>query len=245
MSRALIGGFFTSSATGKPHYLPSILIFIKTLFKYFVLLIQKIHAKWILLKFQCKVMEARAHLAQGQTRTEKFEAIWWLYFLFSYTIYLRRRQWHPTPVLLPGKSHRWRSLVGCSPWGCWGSDTTERLHFHFSLSCIGEGNGNPLTFHFHALEKEMATHSNVLAWRIPGTGEPGGLPSMGSHRVGHDWCDLAAAAYHISQSGPFPTKQVFPDSVHHWVSISNLRCVNEWNKCTKRKSKINYCCCCC
>ena len=50
-------------------------------------------------------------------------------------------------------------------------DTTERLHFHFSLSCIGEGNGN---------------HSSVLAWRIPGTGEPGGLPSMGSHRVGHD-----------------------------------------------------------
>ena len=44
-----------------------------------------------------------------------------------------RRQWHPTPVLLPGKSHGWRSLVGCSPWGPWGSDTTERLHFHFSL----------------------------------------------------------------------------------------------------------------
>ena len=50
------------------------------------------------------------------------------------------------------------------------------------------------TFHFHALEKEMTTHSSVLAWRIPGTGEPGGLPSMGSHRVGHDWSDLAAAA---------------------------------------------------
>ena len=49
------------------------------------------------------------------------------------------------------------------------------------------------TFHFHALEKEMATHSSVLAWRIPGTGEPGGLPSMGSHRIGHDWSDLAAA----------------------------------------------------
>ena len=49
-------------------------------------------------------------------------------------------------------------------------------------------------FHFHALEKEMATHSSVLAWRIPGTGEPGGLPSMGSHRVRHDWRDLAAAA---------------------------------------------------
>ena len=50
------------------------------------------------------------------------------------------------------------------------------------------------TFHFHALEKEMATHSSVLAWRIPGTGEPGGLPSLGSHRVGHNWSDLAAAA---------------------------------------------------
>ena len=75
------------------------------------------------------------------------------------------RQWHPTPVLLPGKSHGWRSLVGCSPWGCYKSDTTERLHFH-------------------ALEKEMATHSRILAWRIPGTGEPGGLPPVGSHRVG-------------------------------------------------------------
>ena len=50
------------------------------------------------------------------------------------------------------------------------------------------------TFHFHALGKEMATHSSVLAWRIPGTGEPDGLPSMGSHRVGHDWSNLAAAA---------------------------------------------------
>ena len=49
-----------------------------------------------------------------------------------------------------------------------------------------------LTFHFHALEKEMATHSSILAWRILGIGEPGGLPSMGSHRVGHDWSDLAA-----------------------------------------------------
>ena len=52
----------------------------------------------------------------------------------------------------------------------------------------------PFPFHFHALEKEMATHSSVLAWRLPGTGEPGGLPSMGSHRVAHDWSDLAAAA---------------------------------------------------
>ena len=168
-----------------------------------------------------------------------------------------RRQWHPTPVLLPRKSHGRRSLVGYSPWGLEESDTTERLPFHFSLSCIAEGigsslqcsclenprdggawwtaiygvaqsqtqlkwlsssskegNGNSLqysclenpvdigawwaavhgvtqswtrlsnftfTFHLHALEKEMATHSSVLAWRIPGSGEPGGLPSMGSH----------------------------------------------------------------
>ena len=56
----------------------------------------------------------------------------------------QRRQWHPTPVLLPGKSHGRRSLVGCSPWGHEESDMTERLHLHFSLSCIGEGNGNPL-----------------------------------------------------------------------------------------------------
>ena len=56
----------------------------------------------------------------------------------------RRRQWQPTPLLLPGKSHGWRSLVGCNPWGCKESDTIERLHFHFSFSCIGEGNGNTL-----------------------------------------------------------------------------------------------------
>ena len=55
-----------------------------------------------------------------------------------------RRQWHPTPVLLPRKPHGWRSLEGCSPWGPKESDTTERRHFQFSLSCIGEGNGNPL-----------------------------------------------------------------------------------------------------
>ena len=59
--------------------------------------------------------------------------------------------------------------MGCSPWGHEESDTTERLPFHF-----------------RALEKEVATHSSVLAWRIPGTGDPGGLPSVGSHRVGHD-----------------------------------------------------------
>ena len=83
----------------------------------------------------------------------------------------RRRQWHPTAVLLPGKSHGWRSLVGAV---CGVTKSWTRL------------SGFTLTFHFHALEKEMATHSSVFAWRIPGTGEPGGLLSMESHRVGHD-----------------------------------------------------------
>ena len=64
--------------------------------------------------------------------------------LLSCSISSQRRQWHPIPELLQGKSHGRRSLEGCGPWGCWGSDTTERLHFHFSLSCIEEGNGNPL-----------------------------------------------------------------------------------------------------
>ena len=65
-------------------------------------------------------------------------------FIWLCRVLVQRRQWQPTPVLLPGKCHGRRSLVGCSPWVHKESDTTERLHFHFSLSCIGEGNGNPL-----------------------------------------------------------------------------------------------------
>ena len=67
-----------------------------------------------------------------------------LYIVILFIKLLQRRRWHPTPVFLPGKSHGRRSLVGCSPWSCEESDTTERLHFYFILSCIGEGNGNPL-----------------------------------------------------------------------------------------------------
>ena len=100
----------------------------------------------------------------------------WATFIFTFRPHygLQRRQWHPTPVLLPGKSHGQRSLVVAKS-GARLSDFT-------------------FIFHFHALEKEMETQSSVLAWRIPGMGEPGGLPSIGSHRVGHDWSDLAAAA---------------------------------------------------
>ena len=67
-----------------------------------------------------------------------------IFYDCNYVTIIWRRQWHPTPVLLPGESHGRRSLVGCSPWGCEESDMTERLPFPFSLSCIGEGNGNPL-----------------------------------------------------------------------------------------------------
>ena len=79
-----------------------------------------------------------------------------------------RRHWHPTPVLLPGESQGRGSLVGCHLWGRSESGITEQ------------------GLHFHAMEKVMAAHSSALAWRIPGTGEPGGLPSMGSLRVRHD-----------------------------------------------------------
>ena len=67
-----------------------------------------------------------------------------LFYFYMYpSVKARRRWWHPTPVFLPGKSHGRRSLVGYSPWGCKELNVTEQLHFHFSLLCIGEGNGNP------------------------------------------------------------------------------------------------------
>ena len=125
-------------------------------------------------------------------------------------------KYYMVAVLLPGKSHGQRRLVGCSPWGLEESDMTEQLHFHFSLSCIGEGNGNPLQYYclenprdrgawwaaiygvaqsqtrlkrfsMHVCIGEgNGNHSSIIAWRIPGMEEPGGLLSMGSHRVGHD-----------------------------------------------------------
>ena len=95
------------------------------------------------------------------------------YVFIRFYVKHQRRQWNPTPVFLPEKSHGRRSLVGCSPWSRWGSDITERLHFH-------------------SLEKEMATHSSILAWRIPWTEEPGRLQSMGSLRVRHSWATSLA-----------------------------------------------------
>ena len=111
-------------------------------------------------------------VAEGQTRLSDF----------TFTFMPWRRKWQPTPGFLPGESQGRGSLVGCRLWGHTESDTTGRLHFHF-----------------HALEKAMASHSSVLAWRILGTGVPGGLPSMGLHRVGHDWSDLAAEECRVLQ----------------------------------------------
>ena len=110
------------------------------------------------------------------------------------------------------------------------------------------------TFHFPALEKEMATHSSVLAWRIPGTGEPGGLPSMGSHRIGHNWSDLAAAAaaiFHCMYVPPLPypficqwTSRLLPYS-----SLENSMDRRAWwatvHGITKSRTRLNTCACMC
>ena len=99
------------------------------------------------------------------------------------------------------------------------------------------------TFHFHALEKEMATHSSVLAWRIPGMGEPGGLPSVGLHRVGHDWSDLAAAAaikyfYHNSSFLNFYLILLFCPFcfIFYWSTVDLQCCISS----VEQSSKYTY-----
>ena len=100
------------------------------------------------------------------------------------------------------------------------------------------------TFHSHALEKETATHSSVLAWRIPGTGEPGGLSSMGARRVGHDWCDLAAAA--ANQIQKFIKRIIYYNQVRlipgmqGWLRIQKLTTVtvHKHNKVENRSSQL-------
>ena len=123
-----------------------------------------------------------------------------------------REAWQPTPVLLPGESHGQKSLAGYSPWGCrvghnW-SDLAHMLlwilNYSLDIGCISlclSLSPGGLASDFGqweqvvaSSEKAIAPHSSTLAWRIPGTGQPGGLPSVGSHRVRHDWSDLAAAA---------------------------------------------------
>jgi len=96
--------------------------------------------------------------------------------------------WMPKEFSLLFEVHQYSCLENPMDGGAWWAAVHGVSKSRTRLSDF------TFTFHFHALEEEMATHSSVLAWRIPGTGEPGGLPSMGSHRVGHDWSDLAAAA---------------------------------------------------
>ena len=111
-------------------------------------------------------------------------------------ILLWRRQWHPAPVLLP--------------W----SEEPGRLQSMGSLR-VGHDWATSLSlFTFPALEKEMATHSRVLAWRIPGTAEPDGLLSMGSHRVGHDWIDLVAAIAAAAAAKSFSVRMLLTIQSH-------------------------------
>jgi len=122
------------------------------------------------------------------------------------------------PVLLPGKSHGRRSLEGCSPWGRWRSDMTEQLHFHFSLSCIGEGNGNSL---------------QCSCLENPRDGGAWWAAVYGSHRVGHDWSDLAAAAnlYPLGFKFQDPIKDVLIKVNHRihftdYISNSQTSCLS-------------------
>ena len=105
--------------------------------------------------------------------------VWVLTIWYPLGLFLWKRQWHPL---------QYSCLEDPMDGGAWWAAVHGVVKSQTRLSDFTR------TFHFHALEKEMATHSSVLAWKIPGTAEPGGLPSMGSHRVGHDWHDLAAAA---------------------------------------------------
>ena len=122
-----------------------------------------------------------------------------LYNIYNVLALVRRRRWHPTPVLLPGKSHGRRSLVGCSPWGRKESDTTERLHFHFSLSCIGEENGNPLQCSCLENPRDSGAwwaavygvaYSRTWLKRLSSSSSSTalvGYSPKGSQRVRHDW----------------------------------------------------------
>ena len=128
-------------------------------------------------------------VASHEFVTFKWDLLKWDKLLNGSQHSMWRRQWHPTPVLLPGKSHGQRSLVGCSPWGRKESYTTEQLHFHFSLSCIGEGNGNP--FQCSCLENPR----------------DGGAYGVARSRT--QWSDLAAAAAAL-HSDPSPPTTMEP-----------------------------------
>ena len=121
----------------------------------------------------------------------------WATSLSLFTFMHWRRKWQPTPVFLPGESQGQGSLLGCCLWGRTESDTTEATAAAAAMAktvknlpAMQETDVWSLGGE-DALQKGMAAHSSILAWRIPWTEEPGGLQSMGLQRVGHDWSDLA------------------------------------------------------
>ena len=126
-----------------------------------------------------------------------------------------RRKWQPTPVFLPRESRVQRTLMGCCPWGHKSQSRLKGLNMH---ACTGEGNGNSTGYWILQLD---TGYSSVLAWRIPGTEEPGGLPPVVSHRVGHDWSDLAAAAWLL-----FPFNRWRNEASGYSVIHPNLSAVN-------------------
>ena len=107
--------------------------------------------------------------------------IWYKHLIYIWRLYTVYGEGNGTPL-------QYSCLENSMDRGAWWAGVHGVVKSRTRLSDF------TFTFHFHALEKEMATHSSVLAWRIPGKAEPSGLPSMGSHRVRHDWSDLAAAA---------------------------------------------------
>ena len=137
---------------------------------------------WILLRISSSVKPYATQ--QGHYNNYYFHSILLFYYIHILIIY------HDPKIILGegnGTPLQYSCLENPMDGGAWKAAVHGVAGSRTRLSDF------PFTFHFHALGKEMATHSSVLAWRIPGMGEPGGLPSMGSHRVGHDWSDLAIA----------------------------------------------------
>ena len=126
---------------------------------------------------------------------------------------LWRRHWHPTPVPLPGKSHGWRNLVGCSPWGHKESDTTEQLHFHFSLSCFGEGNGNLLQCSCLENPRDRGAWWAATVYGVAQSWT--WLKWLSSSSRVHSWCCI----YTMRRRQWQPTPVLLPGKSHEWRSL--------------------------
>ena len=133
----------------------------------------------------------------------------WHHFVFLWLSNLMRREGNGTPL-------QYSCLENPMDRGAWWAAVHGVAEGRTQLSNF------TFTFYFHALEKEMATHSSVLAWRIPGMGEPGGLLSMGSHRVGHDWSDLAAAAAATYLNSTLPSRADLSRPPIPWTTVHGV-----------------------